>query len=216
MAEPARDRDRQHPRRTRLAARREPQLALRLAGVLGKYWQAARRAHEGERWLRAALEAAGTAAPIRDRARGRIELASVLGIEDRRDDAKATGAHGLALARESGDHALIADALVLLSGLAISQKEFREARALAIEALIHARNANDEGLIAWALMSRANTLPPGDHADSEYQEAAEALRSLGDRWHLAALSNSAAYRAIIHGRYADARRAARRDARACA
>ena len=44
----------------------EPQLALRLAGVLGKYWEVARRAHDGVRWLRAALDAAGSDAPIGD------------------------------------------------------------------------------------------------------------------------------------------------------
>ena len=53
-------------------------------------------------------------------------------------------------------------------------------------------------------MTRANTLPPGDRADDEYHEAAQALRSVGDQWHLRALNVSAAYSAIIHGRYADA------------
>jgi hypothetical protein len=53
-------------------------------------------------------------------------------------------------------------------------------------------------------MTRANTLPPGDRADDEYHEAAQALRSVGDQWHLKALNVSAAYSAIIHGRYADA------------
>jgi len=184
---------------------REPQLALRLAAVLGHYWEAARRAHEGERWLRAALEAAGPATPIRDRARGCLELASVLEAAGRRDDAKAPAAHALALARESGDHALIADALVLLREFA-PEDDLGEARELAIEALLHARRAGDERLTAWALWARSNTLPPGEQADDEYREAAEALRDLGDRQHLAYLNLSAGYFAIVHGRYADAAR----------
>ena len=184
---------------------REPQLALRLAGVLGKYWEAARRAHEGERWLRAALEAAGPAAAIGDRARGCVELASVLEAAGRRDDAKVSGAHALALVRESGDHALIADALVLLREFA-PEDDLGEARELAIEALLHARRAGDERLTAWALWARSNTLPPGEQADDEYHEAAEALRNLGDRRHLAFLNINAGYGAIIHGRYADAAR----------
>ena len=182
---------------------REPQLALRLAGVLGKYWEAARRAHEGVRWLRAALESAGPAAPIGDRARGHVKLARVLEIEDRRDDAKTNLTHALALARESGDHALIADALLLLSEVAL-ESDLEKARALAIEGLAHARSANDEGLIAMAVSVRANTSLLGEQADDEFHEAAEALRNVGDRWHLAGFNIGAAYQAIIHGSYAHA------------
>jgi hypothetical protein len=53
-------------------------------------------------------------------------------------------------------------------------------------------------------MARASTLPPGEQADREYHEAAEALRKRGDRWHLMSLNISSAYGAIIHGRFADA------------
>ncbi len=55
-------------------------------------------------------------------------------------------------------------------------------------------------------MARAGTLPPGDQDEREYQEAAAALRNVGNRWHLVPLNNTAAYRAIIAGSYADAAR----------
>jgi len=86
------------------------------------------------------------------------------------------------------------------------EDDLGEARELAIEALLHARRAGDERLTAWALWARSNTLPPGEQADDEYHEAAEALRNLGDRRHLAFLNINAGYGAIIHGRYADAAR----------
>ena len=188
----------------------EPRLALRLAGVLGKYWEVAHRAHDGVHWLRAALDAAGPDAPIGDRARGHIELASVLGSADLRDDAEANGVHGLMLARESGDHALIADALVLLSELALhmaqSDSDSAGALALASEAVVLARSTNNAGRVAVALMARANAMALADGADDEYRAAADALRNVGDQWHLRALNVTAAYRAIIHGRYVDAAR----------
>jgi predicted ATPase/DNA-binding SARP family transcriptional activator len=180
----------------------EPQLALRLAGALGPYWEVGYRGGEGLRWIQAALEAAGPAAPIADRARGVIELANVLALEDRLDDAIDAARRAVTLARESSDDALIADALVCLSEFAKqANHELEEIRPLAIEALARANSTDDERLIAWALMARANTLPPGDQAEREYHEAAAALRTAGDRWHLVSLLNGAAYNAIIEGSY---------------
>jgi predicted ATPase len=185
----------------------EPQLALRLAGVLGNFWEVGHRGGEGLRWIQAALEAAGPSAPIADRARGFIELACVLGIEDRVDDALAAAVRAVTLARESRDDALIADALICLGEYEKgSGKDPEEIRPHAIEALAHARNTNDERLIGWALMARAGTLPPGHQAEREYHEGAAALRNVGDRWHLVSLNNTAAYGAIIHGSYGDAAR----------
>jgi predicted ATPase/DNA-binding SARP family transcriptional activator len=200
----------------------EPQLALRLAAVLGNFWEVGHRAGEGVKWLRAALEAAGPAAPIADRARAWVELGPLLGVEDSvacvgvagllgvgasLDDAIAAGPRALTLARESRDDALIADALAWLCEFAKMTNTDPEAiRPLAIEGLVHASSANDELLIARALMARAGTLPPGDQAEREYHEAAAALRNVGDRWHLVALNNRAAYNAIIHGSYGAAAR----------
>jgi non-specific serine/threonine protein kinase len=180
----------------------EPQLALRLADALGKYWEVGHRASEGQRWIQAALEAAGPAAPIADRARGFIELANVLSLDDHIDDAVDAAGRAVTLARESRDDAVIADALISLAEFGkTTNKDAEEIRPVAIEALIHANSANDERLIAWALMARADTLPPGDQARREYHEAAAALRHLGDRWQLVSLNNTAAYRAILQGGY---------------
>jgi tetratricopeptide (TPR) repeat protein len=185
----------------------EPQLALRLAGVLGKFWEIGHRASEGVRWVQAALEVAGATAAIADRARASVELGPLLGASGSVDDAIAAGPRALALARESGDDALIADALVWLCEFGKSQfSTGDEIRPLAIEALAHASGADDERLIAWALMARAGTLPSGARAEREYREAAAALRNVGDRWHLVSLNNTAAYRAIIHGHYGHAAR----------
>ena len=130
----------------------------------------------------------------------------MLGIVDRPDDADANAIQGLVLARESGDDALIADALIVRSGLAVGRSDSQAAFALAIEALAHAHSAGDPGRVAVALMARANAVTPVDAADDAYREAADALRSIGDQWHLMALNVSAAYRAIIRGRYVDAAR----------
>jgi hypothetical protein len=121
------------------------------------------------------------------------------------DEAIAVGPDALTLARESCDDALIADALIWRCEFAKSINTDREEiRPLAIEAILRASNANDQRLVAWALMARASTLQPGEEADHEYHEAAAALRNVGDRWHLVSLNNTAAYDAIVHGSYGDA------------
>jgi len=184
----------------------EPQLALRLTGLLEKFWELGHRAGEGVRWLRLALEAAGPAAPIADRARACVDL-GFLGLLLRAEGSLDEPFAALTLARESRDDAIIADALAWLCAFSKMTDTDREGiRLFAIEGLAHAKSANDERLVAWALMSRAGTLPPGDLAEREYQEAAAALRNVGNRWHLVPLNNTAAYGAIIDGSYADAAR----------
>lgn len=175
--------------------------------MLGKFWEVGHRADEGVRWLQAALEAAGPAAPIADRARACVELGPLLGMDGSVQDAIAAGPRALALARESGDDALIADALIWLCEFGKTElRDPEELRPIAIEGLAHACSADDERLIAWALMARAGNLPPGAQAEREYHEAAAALRNIGDHWHLVSLNNTEVYGAIVHGDYADAAR----------
>jgi hypothetical protein len=71
-------------------------------------------------------------------------------------------------------------------------------RALADEALTCAREAGDDRLVAGALMQRAGAVLPEDDT-GELEQAASALRKLGDTGHLIVLYNNAAYNAIKAG-----------------
>jgi hypothetical protein len=76
-------------------------------------------------------------------------------------EARAKAAEALDLSRQVGEPAAIAEALLILGGLdsAESLPQPRR-RQLAEEALLHARAASDDRLVAWALSERARALPP--------------------------------------------------------
>jgi predicted ATPase len=180
-------------------------LGLRLAGLLAEYWDIRGFAGEGLQWLREAFETAGDAAPLQDRARARRAQAKLLeeqgSLEDPelREQGRAYASDALAMARETGDAAAIAAALLLLCH-AEAEPGFpkRRRHALAEEALDHARRAGDRRLIAWALKDAALALAPAE-AEAELQEAIAAMRQIGAARSLAMLYNSAAYSAIKAG-----------------
>src|SRR5688572_29183448 len=49
----------------------DPTSALRLAGLLSKFWEIRNMPDEGLEWIKASLDAAGDAAPLPERARAR-------------------------------------------------------------------------------------------------------------------------------------------------
>jgi predicted ATPase/DNA-binding SARP family transcriptional activator len=182
-----------------------PDLAVRLAGRLGRYWEFRGASVEGGRWLRAAIEAADEDVPLEDRARAL--RAEVVMLEEQGSWYDAGGSQAVirsiaseavALSRRAGDPAGIANALLHLSGF--DTDEPKRARALAEEALPYAREAGDEGLIADALALRALSFRIVD-VDAEIAETAALYRKVGDVHGLASLYNNASYVAIAQGSY---------------
>jgi predicted ATPase/DNA-binding SARP family transcriptional activator len=192
--------------------RRDPALALRMAGLLAMFWEIRGREAEGVAWIEAALDAVnGDAVPIGDRAlalRARVHLLLYDVVNDREGElvkARDQAAEALALSRETGDPAAIADALLALADLDLAESfpQVRR-RALAEEALIRAREADDERTVAFALMQRALALPPGQ-GGAELEQAATALRASGNTLGLVFLYSNAAYNALKAGRPDQAR-----------
>ncbi|HEX6711853.1 MAG TPA: BTAD domain-containing putative transcriptional regulator [Thermoleophilaceae bacterium] len=190
--------------------RHEPSLALRFAGLLGLYWDIRTAEDEGLRWLDAAFEAAGDAAPIADRARARraqvrLTPGSVYDWHGRRGHAKERAEDALSLARQTDAPALIADALLALAALE-GAATFPHTRRyeLAEEALGLARQAGDDRLVALALQERALALPPGQ-GGAEFEQAVTALSALGSPRQLAFFYSDIAYSWIKEGRPAGAR-----------
>ena len=128
----------------------DPGLALRLAGLLSKFWEIRDMPDEGLEWIEAALDAAGDAAPLPERARARRAQALLLQSKGAAYDAhglmreaKAKAAEALDLSRQVGDPAGIADALLVLAGSEKAESlPQQRRRALAEEALSsHAKPA---------------------------------------------------------------------------
>jgi predicted ATPase len=191
-----------------------PEIGLRLAGVLARFWVIRGRFGEGMTWVEAALAAAGPEAPIEDRARALRVSAHLLEGEGSAYDrggllgeAQARAERALELSREAGEPAGIAEALLIACEFEVAGTlPQRRRRALAEEALTHARNAGDRRLEALALMDRALAVG-AEPGMAEFDEVEAALRRRGSSRHLLGLYNSAAYNCIKRGRPEAARRA---------
>jgi predicted ATPase/DNA-binding SARP family transcriptional activator len=184
----------------------DPTLALRLAGLLAKFWEIRNLPDEGLKWIEASLDAAGDAAPLADRARARRAQGLLLQSKGAAYDAhgmikqaRAKAAEALDMSRQVGDPAGIADALLALAGIEMSESlPQQRRRALAEEALDWARVAGDDRLVALALTEHALAVPLKQGA-AELERAATALRKIGSSRHLVRLYSSAAYNAIKAG-----------------
>ena len=181
----------------------DPALAVRLAGLLGRFWEIRNAAGEGLDWIQTALDAARDTAPIGDRARARRAEVYLLDLRDgaacdwhgSREEMRTRAVEAVALSREARDPAGIAEALLGLATLEMRSQPQRRRSELAAEALIHAREAGHDLLIGIALMDLALALP-SDQGAAELEEAAAALRKIGSTRLLATLYSNAAYNAI--------------------
>jgi predicted ATPase/DNA-binding SARP family transcriptional activator len=185
----------------------EPALAMRLAGWLGKYWELTSASAEGVRWLKAAIEAAGDEAPLDDRARALRSQVLVLEEQGSLYDAGGSQAasmsaasEAVALTRRTGDPAGIAEALLRLSAFEQDVPGQERYRALVEEALLYARAAGDDGLIADAMAHRTLSYPIVD-VGAEIEETAALYRKVGDIHGLAGLYCNVGFVAIGQGSY---------------
>jgi predicted ATPase len=159
------------------------ELALRLGGALGSFWQVGGHASEGRIFLERALaRSEGVTAPVRAKA---LDDAGWLAIyQSDYDRAEVLGEESLALYRELGDTAGIADALDLLGWLAKERGNHTAASALYGEALALWREAGNKTGIAWALHGLAYvTMYQGEsvHAQALAQELLALSREIGDQ-----------------------------------
>jgi predicted ATPase/DNA-binding SARP family transcriptional activator len=184
----------------------DPALALRMAGLLDMFWETSGRNAEGLEWVEAALDSVNAdAVPIDDqaralRARVHLDEATLFATGAALEQARERAADALALSRRTGDPAAVADALLGLAELEMGETfPQRRRRALAEEALAHAREADDARLIAFALMHCALARPP-DQGQAELEQAARVMRALGATRLLIWLYSNAAYGWLRAGR----------------
>lgn len=168
-----------------LEARREGQMALRLAGATEWFWHMRGHASEGRAWLERAL-ALPPATPSRERLRA-LDAASLLAwhqgdLAHAADLAETC----LALGHERDEAAAIAGALRTLGLVAILQGRDMEARALHEEALVRFRALGDRFWIGLGLLNLATAFKD-DRARcmALQQEALGHFRVLGSPWGMA-------------------------------
>jgi tetratricopeptide (TPR) repeat protein len=158
-----------------------PEMVLRLAGALWRFWYARGYLGEGRRWLEEALALSGEATALRVRvlngaghlawAQGDLEQAATLREE------------GLKLSRQIGDKAGVAASLNGLSFVARMRGEYLAARTLAQQALAIHRELSDRWGIGLSLfLSGAAATFQGDYAAARplLEEALAVCREVGD------------------------------------
>lgn len=172
-------------------SRQEPELHLRLASALFRFWLVRGYIAEGREVLAQAL--AGSTDRSRSRARA-LHMASVLArTQGDYGAARALLEESLAISRALGDRRGVADALSNLGVVNQEQREYALARTLLEESLAIRRELGDERGALGPLVNLGNTVyQQGDYAlaRSLLEEGLAKSRTLGDTYVLATVLDS--------------------------
>jgi predicted ATPase/class 3 adenylate cyclase len=159
----------------------DPAVALRLSGLLWRYWWQRGQYREGRSWYEAAL-AAGSAEPEQLRAQARYGLAAMLTGMGKLDEAIPVYEQCLALFRREGDD-LRTMATLTDMGIIMTQTHSPAARGYFEESLAISRSIGDQRRAGIALLNLAElAIHAGDltRALALQEEALAALISAGD------------------------------------
>jgi len=126
-------------------------MGLRLAYALRDFWLYTGITELGHQVTLAALARAGAAERNRDRARALVGAGSLSRTVGRYDEANEHLVEALSIAREIGDHKLVAKTLLILGILAHDHGSSASALRLMEESLTLARDLGDNMLVARAL-----------------------------------------------------------------
>ncbi len=160
--------------------------AVRLSGALWRFWFARGYLGEGLDWLEKALAAGQTASPTRQKAL--IGAAVLASHQSHYRRAEALGRQGLELARQGGDQAGVASALLALGNIAMWQGDYAQAQPLTSESVALYRALGDSMGLAYALSYLANVFwYQGDYAAAgpTFDEALALFREPENQWGIA-------------------------------
>jgi predicted ATPase/DNA-binding SARP family transcriptional activator/DNA-binding CsgD family transcriptional regulator len=182
----------------------EPEMGLRLAGALWRFWDTHGHLSEGRRWLETALERCGAPpAPARTKAlRGAGALAWTQGDLNR---AEQCFEECLAVHRRRGDRRGLAASLNGLGNVVQHRGEYARAKALFEESLSLCRELADGEGIGRALINLGSTAFYKDdysRAASFWQESLALYRHIGDKDGIAISLHNLAEVAGMQGDYA--------------
>jgi tetratricopeptide (TPR) repeat protein len=143
-------------------------LALRLGGALGRFWEVRGYLGEGRAYLEEAL-ARAPGAPAAVQARALIPLGRLTQLQGDLPHAEARFARALELARRAGDEESVAAALNRLGTAALDRESYAEAEACFREALDLYRALGDKGGMSILL----NNLGEMARAQNDFRRARE-------------------------------------------
>lgn len=183
----------------RWALERQPDAALRLAGALGIFWLIRGYAVEGRAWLDAALAADPGTADTAAKA-GALVMLGALGAAFSDPGASATLEESIALARQAGDHRLLARGLSQLA-LATGSETSAE------EAVQVSRREGYTWELGFSLTRRAEIVAPRDmlRARADLDESLRLARETGNPLLLATVLVTAGFVAAVTRKHAEAR-----------
>jgi tetratricopeptide (TPR) repeat protein len=161
----------------------EPEVGLRLAGTLWRFWEICGYFTEGREWLEQALAGSGAAPALRAKA---LTGAGTMAFHQG-DYQRATALHGQALLlfRRLGDARGVAFSLNNLGSQAFLQGDLRRATRRYAKALALARKAGDQRLAGYAPNNQGELARlAGDYglAVSLVEESASLFEAVGDQW----------------------------------
>ena len=167
--------------------RREAERAQEAAGALWRFWQQRGHLAEGRRWMGEILALPSGQDPTSARAKALIGAGGMAWWQQDRDRAGECYREAVAIEREVGDPARLAEALYNLS-FVVAGDDLDEAGRMLLECLELYRRAGDERGAAQVL----SMLVMQDARAGNWQKVVESLeetvaiwRGLGDRLHLA-------------------------------
>jgi predicted ATPase len=166
---------------------REPETALKLAGMLARFWEMRTRFLEGSGWLEAALRKSDRAdAATRAKA---LREAGTFAFH-RADYDRAIELHGeaLELYRQVGDDSGVAFALLCLGTQHLEKDDNERAAPLYEAALALSRTIGDRLTIVYALgglAELARRRGEYERAKTLGMETIALVREMEDKWHLA-------------------------------
>ncbi len=184
----------------------EPELVLRLAGSIWRYWQRQGNLGEGRRWLEEGL-AKGKDISKEVRANaiwGTIWLAYHQGDYAR---ANQLSAEYLPLAREMGDSLHLRNALTGLGVTAVAQARYDEGVAYLRESLDICRRIGKNWHLGTSLLNLGRTIMYLGHNQEAVlllEEALEVYREQGNRAFMARTTGYLAYTALLRNDYENA------------
>ena len=193
-----------------LLSARRVESALALASALQPFWRPGGHDREIRGWLNTALSLADDTTPTETRARALLAssrgalLASLRSALLDPEQAERDAAAALELYRQLGDQAGVAESLVSLGYRQVGLGRYRQAGALAQQALAAARASRDERAIGSALWLRATAGEGFDEVRSLAHQAVAHFHQSGAIRRIYPLLNTAAFAAIEYGRYSEA------------
>jgi predicted ATPase/DNA-binding SARP family transcriptional activator len=182
-------------------ARPEPELALRLAVALHRYWEL-RDEHESARWIEEASALEDSRVPAQLRGRALVCRAYLLPRPSRVGEAEASARQAFALHEACGDAIGCADSLSALAGLMVARDRREDAFQTASRAVSYARRSGDPRALAQALTMQASSAPTFPAVLAAGEEAIERYHALGNLKSVTLAHTNLAYNGIVFGDFA--------------